>query len=158
VVGNKVQHQTQPRCESVAQSGKCTSPPVVHAPCTGDRKSGTGNVLLAQVEERLLKLLSPLGIAAKFAGPPSRFARRSGTNPVETHACQVVQLDVRNIIQRRRPATSRDNSVNRRAYLLIQQRILRFADIHFNDQRSLPRRGESFAFLNFWLSSVPANR
>ena len=43
----------------------------------GDREAGAGDVFLAQVRERLLELLAPLGIVrARFAAQPGRSARR----------------------------------------------------------------------------------
>ena len=74
----------------------------------GDGETGTGDVLVAQVGQRLLELLAPLGIAARDLLP-----RRAGLpdaqepDPVEAHLGQAVQFGVGNVVQRRRPAQSR---------------------------------------------------
>ena len=64
-------------------------------------KPGAGDVLLAQVGQRLLELPAPLRVAAR-----DLLRRRPGLpdaqepDPVEPHLGQAVQLGVRNVVQR----------------------------------------------------------
>ena len=71
----------------------------------GDREPGAGDVLLAQVRQRLLELPAPLGVGARdpLRGRPG-LPDAQEPDPVETHLGQAVQLGVRNVVQRGRPA------------------------------------------------------
>ena len=100
----------RPRWRSRSRSrASAASPPrsAMHR-VAGDGEAGAGDVLLAQVGQRLLEFLAPLRIAAR-----DPLARRAGLpdaeepDPVEAHLGQPVQLGVGNVVQRRRPAQLR---------------------------------------------------
>ena len=71
----------------------------------GDGETRAGDVLLAQVRQRLLEFAAPLRIAAR-----DLLRRRAGLpdaqepDPVEAHLGQAVQLGVGDVVQRGRPA------------------------------------------------------
>ena len=103
VIGHEIEHQSQAAlAEPLAQPGQCgvAAEILVHR-VAGDRETGAGDVLLAQVRQRLLELAAPLGIRAR-----DLLRRRAGLpdaeepDPVETHLGQAIQLGVGNIIQR----------------------------------------------------------
>ena len=70
-------------------------------------KPGTRDVLLAEVRQRLLKFSTPLRV-----GPGDALACGTGLpdaqepDPVEPHLGKPIQLGVRNVVQRGRPAQS----------------------------------------------------
>ena len=82
VVGDEVEHQPQAaRAEPLAQAGqrRVAAQLLVHG-VAGDGEPGAGDVLLAQVGQRLLKLPAPLRVGAgDCAALRARSARRSGT-------------------------------------------------------------------------------
>ena len=82
VVGHEVEHQPQAALRSRSRSrASAASPPrsAMHG-VAGDREPGTGDVLLAQVRQRLLELPPPLRVGcATPAARPGPSARRSGT-------------------------------------------------------------------------------
>ena len=66
-------------------------------------EAGTRNILLAQVGQRLLKFLAPLGIAARNPLPSrAGLPDTQEPDPVEAHLGQAIQLGVGNIVQGRR--------------------------------------------------------
>ena len=84
VVGDEVEHQPQPaRGEALAQSGeRRVAAEVAMHRVAADGEARPGDVLLAQVRQRLLELPTPFGIRSRDrAAPPGRSARRSGTRP-----------------------------------------------------------------------------
>ena len=107
MVGDEVEHQQEPaRPQPLAQPGqRRVAPEVGMHRVAGDRKAGAGDVLLAQVGQRLLELLSPLGVGARhpLAGRPG-LPDAQEPDPVEPHPGHAVQLGVGNVVQRRRPA------------------------------------------------------
>jgi hypothetical protein len=69
-----------------------------------DGETGAGDVFVAQVRQRFLKLLAPFGAAARnllrrHAGLPDA----QQPDPVAAHFRQGVQLLVRYVVERRRP-------------------------------------------------------
>ena len=107
VVGDEVEHQPQAaRAEPLAQPGqrRVAAEVGMHG-VAGDREAGAGDVLLAQVRQRLLELLPPLAIGARhpLPGRPG-LPHAQEPDPVEPHLGQAVQLGVRHVVQRGRPA------------------------------------------------------
>ena len=107
MIGDEIEHQPQAALpEPLAQpgQGRIAAEILMHR-VAGDREAGAGDVLLAQVRQRLLKFPAPLRIAARDllrrqAGLPDA----QEPDPVEPHLGQAVQLGVGNVVQRRRPA------------------------------------------------------
>ena len=87
VVRNEIEHQPQTALlQTLAQPGQrgIASQSGVHD-VAGDRKSGTRDVLLAQVRQRLLELLAPFADwRARSAARPARSATRSATRSSRT--------------------------------------------------------------------------
>jgi hypothetical protein len=82
VVGDEVEHQPQaPRPEALAQPGqrRIFSEIGMHG-VAGDREAGSGDVLLAQVRQRLLELSPPLAIGARHPLPGRPSARDSSVS------------------------------------------------------------------------------
>ena len=103
VVGDEVEHQPQAPCpEPLAQAGqrRISSEVGMHG-VAGDREAGSGDVLLAQVRQRLLELSAPLAIGARHPLPGRPGAPHAQEpDPVEPHPGRAVQLGVRQVIQR----------------------------------------------------------
>ena len=107
VIGDEVEQQPQAAlAEPLAQPGQrgIASELIVHR-VAGDGETGTGDVLLAQVGQRLLKFSAPLRVAARDPLPcRTGLPDAQEPDPVEAHLGQAVQLGVRNVVQRGRPA------------------------------------------------------
>ena len=107
VIWNKVEQQSQPALsEAVPQSGQCRIASHLGADTiSSDRESRARNVVFAQVRQRFLEFLAPLGVRARHApaGRPD-LPNRQEPDPVEADARKAVELAVRNIIERCRPA------------------------------------------------------
>ena len=108
VVGDEIEHQPQAALCGAARAGgpaRHRRPDAVMHRVAGDGETGTGDVLFAQVRQRLLEFPAPLRVAARDLLP-----RRAGLpdaqepDPVEAHLGQAVQLGVGNVVQRGRPA------------------------------------------------------
>ena len=68
---------------------------------TGDGKPRAGNVVLAQVRQRVLKFAPPFGIGARDSlRPQAGLPHAEEPDPIQTHLDQTIQFGVRNIIQR----------------------------------------------------------
>ena len=131
----------------------------------GDREAGAGDVLLAQVGQRLLELPAPLRVAARDLLP-----RRAGLpdaqepDPVEAHLRQAVQFGVRNVVQRGRPAQRPGQLRQPDAGVdLVERRIARVAMVVFvsRDRRfvvldcSSPREALHGAPIASWSAVSP---
>ena len=107
MVGDEVEEQAQAAsAEPLAQAGEGG---IAAELCVNrvarDGEARAGDVLLAQIRQRLLELPAPLGVGARDALP-----RRPGLpdaeepDPVESHPGEPVELGVRDVIERRPPA------------------------------------------------------
>ena len=103
VIGDEIEHESQAAlAEPLAQSGQrgVAAEILVHR-IAGDRETGAGDVLLAQVRQRLLELAAPLGIGARdLLRRRASLPDAEEPDPVETHLGQAIQFGVGNIIQR----------------------------------------------------------
>ena len=107
VIGDEVEHEPKTALpEAVAQPGQRRIPAEarVHR-VAGDREPGAGDVVIAEVRQRLLELFPPLGILPRCPLPGlSRSPDAEEPDPVEPHAGDAVQVGVGNVVQRRGPA------------------------------------------------------
>ena len=73
VIGHEVEHQSQAAlAEPLAKPCQCrVSAEIRVHRVAGDGETGTGDVLLAQVRQRLLELAAPFGIASRDAPAPA---------------------------------------------------------------------------------------
>ena len=104
VIGNEVEHESQVAApETLAEPGERRVPSEIRMHgIAGNRETGACNILLAQVRQRFLELLSQFAIGARNA-----LSRLAGTpnaqepDPVEPRLREAVQGGVRNVVQRR---------------------------------------------------------
>jgi hypothetical protein len=107
VIGHEIQHLPEaPRPEAIAQAGqRLVAPEVGMHGVTGDREAGAGDVLVAQVRQCLLELSAPLWIGARHAlTRRSRAPDTQEPEPVEAHLADAIELGIRDVVQRGRPA------------------------------------------------------
>ena len=73
----------------------------------GDRESRAGDVLVAEIRQRLLELVPPLGIAARdlLCGRPG-LPDAQQPDPVEAHLGQAIEFGIGNVVERGRAAES----------------------------------------------------
>ena len=103
VVRHEIEHQTQAAIpQALTQTGKCrvTAEILVHG-VAGDREPRAGYVLLPEVGQCLLKLVTPLLIGARdlLCGFP-RLPHAQEPDPIEAHPGQVIEFDVRYVVER----------------------------------------------------------
>ena len=143
VVGDEVEHQPQAAvAEPLAEPGQggVAAQGRMHR-VAGDGEPGAGDVLVAQVGQRLLELPPPLGVA-----PGDALSGRAGLpdaqepDPVEAQLGQAVQLGVRNVVQGRRPAQPPGQLRQPDAGVdLVQRRITRRCHRHVTFLGSMGR-------------------
>ncbi len=107
VIGNEIQEQpqaalaepfAQPRQRGIAAQTAVRR-------VTGDRKAGAGDILFAQVRQRLLKFPAPLEIGpGDPLGCRARLPDTQEPDPVKADSCQAIQLGIRNVIECGAPA------------------------------------------------------
>ena len=108
VVGDEVEHQLQAAlAQPLAQAGqrRVAAEVAMHG-VAGDREAGAGDVLVAQVGQRLLELAAPLRVARArsrcAAGPVCQTL--SNQTQSKPSSRQPVELGVGDVVQRRAPA------------------------------------------------------
>ena len=90
-----------PRLRSRSRSRASVAPEIPVYRVTGDGKPRAGNVVLAQVRQRVLKFAPPFGIGARDSlRPQAGLPHAEEPDPIQTHLDQTIQFGVRNIIQR----------------------------------------------------------
>ena len=107
VVWNKIQHQLQATFPQPlphpGQRGRPAETFVDRVP--GNRKARAWNIRVSQIRQSILKFLSPFRIAPRDALPGlAGLPHAQKPNPIKTLAGEIIQIGVRDVIQRSRMA------------------------------------------------------
>jgi hypothetical protein len=102
VVGDEVEHQSQPAgLQPLPQAGEGgVATQIGMHRVSGDRKPGARDIVLAQVRQRLLELVPPIGLRSRhllsgWSGAP----HAQEPDPVESHLGHAVQVRIGDIVQ-----------------------------------------------------------
>ena len=102
VVRDKIEHQSQAApAETLAKPGqRGIAPEILVNLIGGDRETGPGDVVFAQVRQCLPEFAAPLGIRARdLLRTEASLPDAEEPHPVETHLSQAIQFGVGNIIE-----------------------------------------------------------
>jgi hypothetical protein len=107
VVGHEIEHQPQAALlqarPQARQRAVAAEEPVNGV--AGNRKTGSGDVVIAKVRERFAKFGEPFGVAARHAlGGCAGLPDAQQPDPIEPKARDPIERLVGEIVQRRRPA------------------------------------------------------
>jgi hypothetical protein len=106
VVRNEVEHHAQtalPHARAQARERRVAAEVAMYG-VAGDRESGAGDVVLAQVRQGLLEFPAPLRTAPRDClARQSRLPNAQQPDPVETSLREAIELVVGNVIERRGP-------------------------------------------------------
>ncbi len=103
MIRDKIEHQSQTApAEPFAKPGqRGIAAEILVNVIGGDRETGPGDVLFAQVRQRLLELAAPLGIRTRdLLRTQASLPDAEEPDPVETHLDQTIQFSVGYIIER----------------------------------------------------------